>query len=116
MKQLTINGNRILLVEVPEGASNFRISPNNALVFDTSPDSGRAKYLPRYDWQLLFASPLKPTEEEAAGEVDYDNDRYYRDYGCRDYQLNTAIESWNSLVASHGFTPGRVVGMIDRKK
>jgi len=99
MKQLTINGNRILLVEVPEGTEQVEIHyTGEALICLGLYDSFSS--LPPGSWQLLFADPLKPTEEEAAGVMD----------------CEPGIDSWNFFVTSHGFTPGRVVGMIDRKK
>jgi len=124
MKQLTINGNRILLVEVPEGAVVFIL--HGVLRWDFGIVFGGTELLPSTsEWQFLFASPLNPTEEEAAGVVEqvsgWSSVIYYNYMADgRDYRdiveaaFDNPIYSWNSFVTSHGFTPGRVVGMIDR--
>ena len=153
MKEITLNGSRLLLVEVPGvgvRSDSIWVNKIGALRYVQhehehktgasfpSSQSSKAITLPPGNWQLLFADPLKPTEEEAAGVVeplfskeDINRDgRYhyefdlepmpYKNYlwgkgdGSQWSSCSNPVDSWNSLVTSHGFTPGRVVGMIDR--
>lgn len=121
MKEITLNGSRLLLVEVPEGKVIIcGIDKGDALYsLEVIVNNEEDFYLfPPGDWDFLFASPLRPTEEEAAGVVEYYGNGMYRDYDLpRLFGYKTlATDSWESFVTSHGFTPGRVVGMIDRKK
>lgn len=55
--------------------------------------------LPPENWQPLFANPLSPTEEEAAGVVGNET------------SILSGIFCWEQMVQLHGFTPGKVVGL-----
>lgn len=120
MKEITINGKRILLVEVSETdieyALYFFIGTDNQLYYNWGQLDVLLRSLPPGSWQLLFADPLHPTEEEAAGVIpnQYGVGKCYENFGAGHPCFDTALESWNSLVTSHGFTPGRVVPLVDR--
>ena len=75
--------------------------------------------LPDGDWQFAFASPLSPTEEEAAKYVGWapTDPKLYREYkkddadsDYYDFTFRTANESLHSRIKSEGFPhPERVV-------
>lgn len=127
MKEITLNGSRLLLVEVPEEAHDFSVhNLMQALLFQYGPiNFVSERLIPKGNWQLLFKDPLNPTEEEAAGVVEkvsgwssviyYDymaNGRDYRD--IVEAAFNNAVDSWNSFVTSHGFEIGKTVALIKK--
>lgn len=120
MKQITINGRSILLVEVPEGANGFVLVKStryNPPFLYIQSLSMTIDLFPGW-WEFLFKDQFYPTEEEAAGVVrEYGNEKRYANY-CGDYPVwfHYARQSWESLVTAHGFTPGKVVGLIEKSK
>ena len=119
MKQLNWNGKDVLLVEVPEGGKGVLIEPNNGRLwirtFDITGGTINVKLLKHGNWQLAFASPLSPTEEEArefVGRTYHGLETLYINYmtNQRWYILKDVIKSLKSRIRSEGFEqPERVV-------
>lgn len=120
MKQLKLNGREILLVEVPEGATGMVLvkSTHVSPPFLYIQSLGKIIDLIPGWYDFLFKDEFYPTEEEAAELIEkitgLEKVKPYPDFEYPESRMWTAIESWNSFLTSHGFTPGKVVGLIEK--
>jgi len=115
-------------VEVPEGFWCYHINKRGDIEAYPEDGGGGTKSIawlfykfnmPEGDWQFAFASPLSPTEEEAAKYVGWapTDPKLYREYkkddadsDYYDFTFRTANESLHSRIKSEGFPhPERVV-------
>ena len=110
MKQYTLNGHELLVVDKPEGATDFKVSLNDLLyceLFNKEPHS--AARLPPGTWKILS------TEEDWKDVVDREGYIFY-DYelfrGHLQNYVDTALESSHSWLRSLGYEPGKVIVLM----
>jgi hypothetical protein len=110
---------RAIAVDVPENSHGFKLAYYSGVTYLwylVPPLRGySSKELPEGDWQILGkASEL--TEEQAAGVVKKDEDGYWINYNWKSWHSNstedTALESFQSLLASKNIDPLKVIILI----
>lgn len=123
MKQTNWDGKEVLLAQVAGVVKSLTINDTDFgyqllnHVIENGADWNER--LPPGYWQFAFASPLSPTEEEAAKYVGWapTDPKLYREYkkddadsDYYDFTFRTANESLHSRIKSEGFPhPERVV-------
>lgn len=126
----TLNSHTVLLVEVPEGATDIKISDH--LAYSVLDYNNKGSYdacaLPPGNWKSLgLCSEIKEDvaktlvewyrdSNDSSYDPQYNETTYFdvfKDYMTGDEdELDTAVESLHSFIKAHGYKPETTVLLI----